>query len=576
MAHIALAMLIAGTAGSAGAQITQVTSDVTTPQTWCDDEAEMFLTRPIFVSSKLTILPGCIVRGNPRTEQFDAQNPTVGAPGTLLISQDGFLDAQGSALNPIIMTTGASDANNDGIPDDDNVNGFPDGWNGSDPFLDNTPKTNPLAPLDRAGNQTAGLWGGLVILGRAPTNLGENLVLGYGKAIIEGLGASGFPAGGATYGGFEPHDSSGIIRYVSIRHAGDEIGEGNELNGVTLGGVGDGTIFEFVEVYANQDDGMEWFGGTMNGRNLANVIIGDDSLDIDQGFSGNLQNLLVAQTFFHTNNFDTQQPPQPIAFGAASGDNAGEWDGDDCDPCNIQVDSISGGDVSMYRYDGTGGPGNFISTSWPNAHPAIYNLTVLGAFDEDGNNPAVNPTTGSRGLRMRDGWTGAVLNTIINNSAGTACAVENDAGSHTTPEENPSSTNPDIIRLVSTTIADSGAPNANCANFAIPAGDAAVAAGEYDGGTANATSVSGEILVNDNYFFTPDGVVSGGRGKLLGSKVGAKADPRPANPTDANVSGGVRPRGAGLDASATYRGGFPASQPLWTDGWTTLYLGEIL
>ena len=124
---------------------------------------------------------------------------------------------------------------------------------------------------------------------------------------------------------------------------------------------------------------------------------------------------------------------------------------------------------------------------------------------------------------------------------------------------------------MASTFADSGAPSVDCPE-AITAGDAAVAAGEYDGGSANFATALGEILVEDNYFFDPQGV----SGKLLGSKVGAAADPRPANPTQANVSGGVRPRGAGLDASATYRGAFPASQPLWTSGWTALSQGGIL
>lgn len=558
--QFALAAAVAVQASSAGAQITTVSADVTTPTTWCDDEDTMLLLNPIFVTSKLTIEPGCVVRGNPRTVAFDTQNPTVGAPGALIISQDGFLDAQGTASNPIIMTTAATDNDNDGIVDRIAASqcnpplDCAEGWNAGDLFIDDTPATNPLAPLDQAGRQTAGLWGGLVLLGRAPTNLGDNLTFGYGAGGIEGLAVPGYPANGARYGGYQPHDSSGIIRYVSIRHAGDEIGEGNELNGATMGGVGDGTIFQNVEVYANQDDGMEWFGGTMNASNLSNVMIGDDSVDIDQGFNGNLQNVQVLQTFFNQNSGDV--------FGAASGDNIGEWDGDDCDPCNIQIDNVTFFSPTTPQ-------------SWPNAHPQLVNATLIGALDEDANNPAVSVAIGSRGLRMRDGWTGAVINTIITNSR-RPCEVEGDAGSH----------EPDIVRLVSTTISGNGRdvggvisddlPNANCTT-AVADGDAAVAAGEYDGGTPNVVEGNGaaEILVNDNYFFVPTGVVSGGRGKLAGSKVGGLFDPRPASPTAANVSGGVAPHGAGLDASATYRGAFPASQPLWTAGWTVLSLGGL-
>ncbi len=538
--------LALGLASNATAQVvTVVSADVTTPETWCDDEDEMYLTEAIFVSSKLTIEAGCIVRGAPRTEAFNALTPLVGAPGALIISQDGFLDAQGTASAPIIMTTGALDVNTDGIADDTlgGGNGFPDAWDGIGAMpaqLDDTPTTDPLAPLNAAGDQNAGLWGGLVILGRAPTNLGDNAITGYGTDTIEGLAVPGYPPGGARYGGYQPHDSSGILRYVSVRNAGDEIGSGNELNGITLGGVGDGTIMEFVEVWANQDDGFEWFGGTMNARNLVTGMIGDDSLDIDQGFNGNIQHAVIVQTFFTENDAG--------AFGASSGDSMGEWDGDDCDPCNIQIDSVSFNSP-------------VVPQSWPNAHPVIYNLTGLGALDEDTNNPAVNAAGANLGLRPRDGWTGAVVNSIINNADGSACQVEADAGSHEA----------DIVRIVASTFADSGAANAACLTAAAD-GDAAVNAGEYDGGSANATAVVGEILVNDNYFFDPQGNAGFG---LVGTKVGAAADPRPAAPTAANVSGGVRPRGAGLDATATYRGAFPASQPLWTAGWTVLSQGGI-
>ena len=110
-----------------------------------------------------------------------------------------------------------------------------------------------------------------------------------GDDIAEGFTVPGFPEALVTYGGVLPHDSSGIVRFVSVRHAGDEIGTSNELNGFTLGGVGDGTVFDHNEVYANFDDGFEWFGGTMNSSHLMVSHCGDDSYDIDQGHSGVLQ-----------------------------------------------------------------------------------------------------------------------------------------------------------------------------------------------------------------------------------------------------------------------------------------------
>ena len=272
----AFALALATFAGSASAQILVQAVDVTVDTTWGDNETDVILQQPIFVKSgaTLTILAGTIVRGQPRSGPVVA-GQVAGSPGALIVTQTGTLIATGAADNPIIMTTAAVDNNNDGNADDvDAPIGFEDQWVAGDVFLDDDPFDAPLAPLNKAGEQNVALWGGLVILGQAPTNLGSASGLGTGKATVEGLTVPGFPVADATYGGVESHDSSGIIQFVSVRHAGDEIGTSNELNGITLAGVGDGTIFEFIEVYANFDDGMEWFGGTVSGNNLVVVLRG--------------------------------------------------------------------------------------------------------------------------------------------------------------------------------------------------------------------------------------------------------------------------------------------------------------
>jgi hypothetical protein len=83
------------------------------------------------------------------------------------------------------------------------------------------------------------------------------------------------------------------LRYVSIRHGGALIGEGNEINGLTLGGVGNSTVIDNIEVVANVDDGIEFFGGTVNASNLLVWAQGDDGLDIDQAYSGTIDNAVV-------------------------------------------------------------------------------------------------------------------------------------------------------------------------------------------------------------------------------------------------------------------------------------------
>ncbi|MGQ1948303.1 hypothetical protein ACT3CD_14500 [Geofilum sp. OHC36d9] len=128
--------------------------------------------------------------------------------------------------------------------------------------------------------ETSGLWGGVIILGNAPVNTEEN------ENQIEGIPV-GEPR--ATYGGPDTEDNSGIFRYVSIRHSGTRLSPDNEINGLTLGGVGNKTIVEYIEVISSRDDGIEIFGGTVNPRYMVCAFCGDDAFDFDLGYTGNVQ-----------------------------------------------------------------------------------------------------------------------------------------------------------------------------------------------------------------------------------------------------------------------------------------------
>jgi hypothetical protein len=180
-----------------------------------------------------------------------------------------------------------------------------------------------------------------------------------------GITVPGFPAADATYGGVLPHDSSGKFRYNSVRHAGDELGTSNELNGVTLAGVGDGTVFEFNEVYANFDDGFEWFGGTVDGNNLVVTFVGDDSFDADQGYTGINQFLYSVQNWFIS--YDN------TVFGTESGDQVAELDGDDFDVA---------GNANLAGPDSLVAPGN--PAPWPMSAAFLYNLTAIGSTPDSG------------------------------------------------------------------------------------------------------------------------------------------------------------------------------------------------
>jgi hypothetical protein len=136
-----------------------------------------------------------------------------------------------------------------------------------------------------------GQWGGLVILGRAPINNCDGVGIPSGdptcQAQVEGTNA--------FYGGNTPADSSGSIRYLRIQHSGFQVLPNQELNGITLAGVGSGTTFEYVQVHNSSDDGIEWFGGTVNARYLVMTGNDDDSFDTDAGFNGAIQFALIVQ-----------------------------------------------------------------------------------------------------------------------------------------------------------------------------------------------------------------------------------------------------------------------------------------
>ena len=140
--------------------------------------------------------------------------------------------------------------------------------------IDDTSTNDDLDDTDK------GLWGGLIILG--------NGIIGNTTAET---GVEGIPAGEtrALFGGNDDADNSGTLKYVSIRHGGAELAPGDEINGLTLGAVGSGTVIENIEVFANSDDGIEFFGGAVNVKGAAVAFCGDDSFDWDLGWQGNGQ-----------------------------------------------------------------------------------------------------------------------------------------------------------------------------------------------------------------------------------------------------------------------------------------------
>ncbi|MCS5491167.1 hypothetical protein [Algoriphagus limi] len=225
-----------------------VDSNITSSTTWETGKTYVLSGRiSVTAGNTLTIQEGVVVKGEVGT----GSNASA-----LIIARGAKINALGTASSPIIFTTVADEI---------------------EPGQIVSPNLDP---------DLSGLWGGLLILGYARGSFAGDI----SEVQIEGIPPSDT---NGLYGGDNDADNSGVLRYVSIRHGGANIGEGNEINGLTLGGVGSGTVIENVEIIGNQDDGIEWFGGTVSVKNAIVWNAGDDALDTDQAWAGTLDNFVV-------------------------------------------------------------------------------------------------------------------------------------------------------------------------------------------------------------------------------------------------------------------------------------------
>ena len=259
----------------------------------------------VIEGTTLTIPAGTIIK---------AASGTGADASTLIVARGGKIIANGTADNPIIMTAAA---------DNIQVGGT-------------YPESGPALKVD-----TRGLWGGLLILGRAPCSFKSDVT----ELQIEGIPTSDT---NGLYGGSIADDNSGSFQYISIRHGGAEIGEGNEINGLTLGGVGSGTTVNQIEVLGNVDDGIEFFGGTVKATNLLVWGQGDDAIDVDQGYAGTIDGALVVLTAASDHGFEIDGPEgsAPGRFTLKNATVIGATD--DCDAEGVD------GEMADFRKGATG------------------------------------------------------------------------------------------------------------------------------------------------------------------------------------------------------------------------------
>ena len=321
------AEFVGATLQSGSAGTIDVTADITSNTTWSADRVYR-LTRIISVANGavLTIQPGTRIIG---TTVTDGVNPVVAA---LIVLKGARLNAVGTRTNPIVMTSAAA-----------------------------------------AGSAAPGDWGGVVIVGNASSNR-------TGRTVVEGP----TPADTISWnGGTADGDNSGSLNYVRIEFAGAAGALNVELNCLSMYAVGRGTSIQNVQCLRGLDDHFEWFGGTVDGRNLVSYESGDDHFDAAEGYRGRNQFLIAVQT-------GPRVTPRPGNVGALSS----EQSGFEVDGCGATAGTCAAG---------------FNST--PFTTPVFANFTVIGPGT--GVLPVRPGRDGGLGANIRRGAGGAWINGII-------------------------------------------------------------------------------------------------------------------------------------------------------------------
>lgn len=303
---------------SYGAPTVTVTGVITTNTTWTKNNVYL-LQGTVFVDSlvTLTIEPGTVVRGD--------ANTVISA---LVIQRGANIIANGTECNPIVFTSSK-------------------------------------AP----GARVRGDWGGLIILGLAPNNLGTN-------TPVEGIGATN-PR--ARFGGNIPNDNSGSLTYVRIEFGGFAIAAGNEMNSLTMGSVGSNTTIHHIQTSFGFDDAFEWFGGSVNCTHLVSFRTLDDDFDTDNGYSGTVQFALGVK--------------DPAVADDPSVSTSEGWESDN--------------------------NGSSPFTLLPKTSAKFYNVTQIGAFRCSSNAGGISQPTANgfrRGARLRRNTELEIHNSILMNN----------------------------------------------------------------------------------------------------------------------------------------------------------------
>ncbi|MBO6766417.1 hypothetical protein [Maricaulis sp.] len=310
----------------------EITGNITTNTTIAPN-AGVIITGPTFVGTDDGATGGSGARA---TLSIGAGATLFGAAGSdyIVVTRGSRIEAQGTADAPVIFTS----------------------------------RTDVEGSV---GENDKGLWGGLVLNGRAPINACTDATAVGGSADCEksGEGSSGL------FGGADAADSSGILNYVQVRFAGFKVNNEDELNGIAFQGVGSGTQVDYVQVHNNSDDGVEMFGGTVDLRHLVLTGNDDDSMDYTDGWRGRAQFVLVRQ--------------------GPSGDQGFEFDN-------------RGGNDTANNLE-------------PRSNPMISNFTLIGNRNGSGSNDS------DQGMLIREGTAGRLYNGIVADFGDDCIDIDQDA-----------------------------------------------------------------------------------------------------------------------------------------------------
>ncbi len=484
---------------SASAVEVMVTADIAVSTTWTKNNVyNLQGQRYILPGATLTIQAGTVIASD------------IG--GSLAITRDARIECVGTKLEPVIFTSKADRAT----------------WTAGDPSTG-------------TWRATANEWGNLTIMGRAyigkygagaiATNTAAPNAGNY--ANMEGLTASGVDDTRTFYGGGNDMDDSGSFQFVSLRYGGKVVGLGNELNGLSLGGIGKATVIDHIEIMNNVDDGIEIWGGTVDLKYFSIWNVGDDSFDIDQGWRGRAQFGLIVQGY---------SIPGTVS-GSGFCDSMVEMDGaekSDAQPVTT---------ASMYNLTLIGQPlGGRAATKWRDNARAQFNNSIIM---DSGKEVIKNDNTDGE---ASGGQTGYGYNGTLNwaNTWTTAYNVYSTVNPFASPASAyTAQSNGKLIQYKDTVFFN----NLNSAAYT-----EATARGVFDAANNNVQSAAGASPIVS---LTRGATVTGATAGQFVQPV-ISIDPRAANAAASSV--GSAPSD-GFFEQANYRGAFSTSAN-WLCGWT--------